>query len=56
MRKVYKRKRRSCKLCKPHKMGLAPRIEGRALMLLKEFERVRRDAGLKVGNNEASGF
>jgi hypothetical protein len=27
MRKVYKLKRHSCALCKPHKMGWAPRFK-----------------------------
>jgi len=36
MGKVYKRKRRSCALCKPHKTGWAPR--------LKEKERALRKA------------
>jgi hypothetical protein len=25
MGKVYKRKKRSCSMCKPHKMGIAPK-------------------------------
>jgi hypothetical protein len=38
--KVYKRKRHSCGLCKPHKVGWAPRLKKkqRALFELHETE------------------
>jgi len=39
MRKRYKKKQRSCALCKPHKMGLARRFKNKDLAKLKEFER-----------------
>jgi hypothetical protein len=34
--KVYRSKRRSCKWCKPHKMGFAPRWTA------KELDKIRR--------------
>ncbi len=39
MRKALKLKRRSCALCKPHKMHSANRWKARERMLLREFER-----------------
>ena len=44
MRKVYKLKRRSCALCKPHKTGHAPRFKERQLILLKIHDREMRSA------------
>lgn len=41
MRKRYKKKQRSCVLCKPHKMGLANRWKNKDLVKLKEFERAK---------------
>lgn len=38
MGKVYKRKRRSCGLCKPHKTGWAPRFKDRQRGLQKVHE------------------
>ncbi len=38
MGKVYKRKRRSCGLCKPQKTGWAPRLKERQRALLKAHE------------------
>jgi hypothetical protein len=39
MRKRLKRKRRSCRLCKPHKMGMSNRWTPKELSVLKETER-----------------
>lgn len=39
MRKKYKKKQRSCVLCKPHKMKSAHRWKDKELAKLKEFER-----------------
>lgn len=39
MRKRYKKKRRSCPLCKPHKLGLEKRWKNKDLARLEEFER-----------------
>ena len=39
MRKRYKKKRRSCALCKPGKRGISKRWSPREEMLLKRFER-----------------
>jgi len=41
MRKASKRKRRSCALCKPHKVGWADRWRPRDGAALREFERDR---------------
>lgn len=41
MRKRYKRKRESCALCKPQKMGHEKRWKDRDLAQLREFERDR---------------
>ena len=35
--KLYRKKRRSCPMCKPHKMGLAKRFTD------KEVARIKRD-------------
>ncbi len=40
MRKRYKNKKYSCKLCKPHKMGLSNRWKNKELAERKEFESV----------------
>jgi hypothetical protein len=45
MRKRYRKKRRSCGVCKPDKMGLSKRWTARQEMLLKEFEREARYRG-----------
>ena len=39
MRKQYKRKRRSCGICKPGKRGISKRWSPREVMLQKEFQR-----------------
>lgn len=39
MRKRYRKKRRSCALCKPNKMAGSKRWKPRDEVLLKEFER-----------------
>jgi hypothetical protein len=39
VRKRYRKKRRSCALCKPNKMGGMKRWTARDEVLLKEFER-----------------
>ena len=41
MRKRIKNKHHSCKLCKPHKMGLCGRWKNKELVLLKEFEKTK---------------
>lgn len=41
MRRRYRKKRRSCGVCKPDKKGLAVRWTNRQLAQLKEFERDR---------------
>jgi len=38
MRKRLKRKRRSCPLCKPHKMGIESRWKPKELSRLKQAE------------------
>jgi hypothetical protein len=38
MRKRLKRKRRSCRLCKPHKMGIEIRWKPKDLALLKDAD------------------
>lgn len=42
-RKRLKRKRRSCALCKPHKMKGAVRWKPKELAALKRFERYREE-------------
>jgi hypothetical protein len=39
VRKRYRKKRRSCGVCKPDKKGISKRWEGRQEVLLKDFER-----------------
>jgi hypothetical protein len=39
MRKRYKKKNRSCALCKPHKMKWEKRWKFKDLLLLEEFEK-----------------
>ena len=41
MRKMYKRKRRSCGVCKPGKRGVVKRWTLRDEALLREFDRER---------------
>lgn len=36
---VYRRKLRSCPLCKPNKMGLAPKKTAKEISLIKEFKK-----------------
>jgi hypothetical protein len=43
MRKVMKRKRKSCAMCKPWKMGGSNRWKAKDYMLLKEFDKSRRE-------------
>ena len=38
MGKVYKRKRHSFALCKPHKMGWAPKLKEKQMFLRKVHE------------------
>jgi hypothetical protein len=44
-RKQYKIKRHSCALCKPHKMGWAPRFSDRQRMLMSVHSAEMRAAG-----------
>ena len=39
MRKRYKKKKHSCKICKPHKMGLEKRWNPKEEAALERFER-----------------
>lgn len=41
MRKRLKKKKRSCAMCKPHKMAKSSRIVGKALQDIKEFEKLK---------------
>ena len=43
MRKVFKLKKRSCALCKPHKMGWAKRWTEKYFLGLKEFDKLKRN-------------
>jgi len=43
-RKAYRKKRRSCPLCKPHKMGIAKRWKPREEHALRRAERECREA------------
>ena len=43
MRKIYKKKKRSCALCKPWKMNGSKRWKAKELQAQKEFERVKKD-------------
>jgi hypothetical protein len=45
MRKRYQRKRRTCRLCKPHKRGLAPRWRPQEAARLAAAGRAIRAAG-----------
>jgi len=42
MRKKLKKKKRSCPLCKPHKMGGANRWKAKELVKMKEFEKTKK--------------
>lgn len=42
MRKMYRRKRRSCGVCKPNKKGVTKRWSSRDETLILEFERERK--------------
>lgn len=46
MGRTYKRKRRSCWLCKPHKVGAAPRFKDREKSKRERMEREARSAVL----------
>jgi hypothetical protein len=41
MRKRLKKKKHSCALCKPHKMGWGNRWKPKELVRLKEFEQMK---------------
>lgn len=43
MRRLYRNKRRSCALCKPHKRGRARRFKPAEQALLHEAERLIRN-------------
>lgn len=42
--KIYRSKRRSCPMCKPHKMGFAPRYKNKVLAKLKDMDKEIRNA------------
>jgi hypothetical protein len=44
--KIYRKKRRSCKLCKPHKMGLEKMWKAKVLDKLKRMEREKLTGGV----------
>lgn len=44
MGKVYKRKRRSCAMCKPHKMGWSPKRTNKEVARCKAHEDEMREA------------
>lgn len=44
-RKRYRKKRRSCGVCKPHKAGIVIRWSGRDFSRLRSFEKAK-DRGL----------
>ena len=48
MRKTFKLKKRSCALCKPHKMGWASRWNYREYFGLKEFDKDKRELELTL--------
>jgi hypothetical protein len=52
MRKQFKNKLRSCKLCKPHKMGWAIRWKEKDAARLREAERAAREC---VRDSESAG-
>ena len=39
MGKIYKRKRRSCPMCKPHKVGWAKKNTDKTINLIKETDK-----------------
>jgi len=41
MRKRLKKKKRSCPLCKPYKMGDANRWKAKGFAKIKEFEKIK---------------
>ena len=43
MRKRLKKKKHSCGLCKPHKLGLSNRWKGKEFEAIKEFEKERKN-------------
>jgi len=43
MRKRYKKKKRSCRMCKPHKMHISKRWKNKDLQQLKEFEKLKKE-------------
>jgi hypothetical protein len=43
MRKRYKKKQHSCRLCKPHKMGMEKRWNNKELALLQAFEEEKKN-------------
>jgi hypothetical protein len=43
MRKRFKKKKHSCALCKPNKTGGSCRWSGKEAVLLKEFERHKKE-------------
>jgi len=45
MRKRYKKKKRCCGLCKPHKRGWSKKTEGKKLLIFKEHEAIWVQAG-----------
>jgi hypothetical protein len=45
MRKRLKKKKHSCALCKPHKMGKCGRWKEKDLSALKEFEQTKMAGG-----------
>jgi len=53
MRKRYKQKKRSCPLCKPHKLGLEKRWKNKDLARLEEFEKEKQNL---LESDEASGL
>lgn len=53
--KVYRTKRRSCKLCKPHKMGIARMWKDKVLDKLKRMERDCQTWRVGHGNEEVEG-
>ncbi len=42
--KIYRQKRRSCKMCKPHKMGFSPMWKAKDLGRLKAMEQEQRSS------------
>ena len=56
MRKRYKSKKRSCKLCKPNKMGNANRWTEKEHAKLKEFEHLKKYAYTEILRYPLSAF